>query len=877
MLAEALEALAAAGGTAVVQAAGTEAWAAVRERVVRLFSRSGSRNVDAVSAELDRLAAGQEGAAGSLESAATTWRSHFEGLLQQLDGPDRESAVRLLRELVGLSGAATAVTALGNNSLALGGDARIVAERGGLAAATVGTAFTIGRTGVAAGRVDQLNVYMQNDLRTGATTLSPPLARRHPHRPPRGREALLETLADLLTNASGGAAHILHGMGGSGKTTLALETAHHATTHGIRVWWIGSADKDALASGLLTVARQAGATDEEIRTLDRADVLWDALERYDQQWLLVVDGVDDPRLLDNTGRLSDGTGWIRPHRGSGLVLVTTRNGAPEAWGPGFRLHHVDGLASADPDGEPTEAPSPAAQVLIDYAGSDKGSLRTAEALAERLGGLPLALRLAGSYIADVSEQPWPDAAAALTFSAYQQALEEGRHGRFDPNRVIRGATMLNLDQLASRGMSQARPLIQLLSSFAEAPLPYVTVLRPDRVAAAAPLGVIDGAQLWRLLKALADLSLIELDGVSVALPMLRLHPLVRDAARTEEPPWARTTAGLLLNQAVDALRDQVEDPSSWPQWHALAPHVFRSHRLAVEAVDDDEAIVRAGTAALAVARYLDLRGLYSEAENRIQQVYLARRDLFGDHNPATLDARYNLARMARKQGRLEEAEAELRTVAQELRRLLGEDDAGGLLVRHAWAMVLRELGRLEEAELEHREVWRIRARIYGEDHPDTLNSRYSLARMARERGDLPHAEAEYRSVHRARQQVLGERHPDTLATRHSLAVVARRLGRWDEAEAGFQEVLAARIEILGAEHPYTLITRTELALLAWERGDLGSAECELTTVLEMRTRALGESHPQTAWTAANLQHVRQLRSGTPPTQVGPAPQQGPSY
>ncbi|MEV4559207.1 tetratricopeptide repeat protein [Kitasatospora sp. NPDC049285] len=877
MLAEALAALAAAGGTAVAQAAGTEAWAAVRERVVRVFSRSGSRDVDAVSAELDRLSAGEDGAAGRLESAATVWRSHFEALLRQLDGPDRESAVALLREVIGLSGAATAVTSLGNNSPAFGGHASFSAEPGGLAAATVGSAFTIGHAGVAAGRVDQLNVYFQNDVRTGAMTLSPPLARRNPNHPPRGREALLETLTDLLTDTSPSGAHVLHGMGGSGKTTLALEAAHHASTNGIQVWWIGPADQDALASGLLTVARQAGATEEEVRTRDRADLLWQVLERYDRRWLLVVDGMDDPRRLDNTGRLSDGTGWIRPHRGNGLVLITTRTGAAEAWGPGFRLHHVGSLASSDPGEHGVVAPSPAAQVLIDYAGSDKGALRDAEALATRLGGLPLALRLAGSYLADVSEQPWPDTTAALTFAAYLQAVEEGGPDRSDPNRVTRSATMLTLDQLASRGLPEARPLIRLLSAFANAPLPYVTVLHPDRIAAVAPLGVSDGAHLWRLLKALADLSLIEVDGASVTLPMLRLHPLVRDAARTEEAPWARPAAGLLLNGAVEALRHQVEDPASWPQLQALAPHVFDAHRLAIEAVDDDEGIVSAGAAALLVARYLDLRGLYSEAENRIQDVYLARRDVFGEHNLATLDARYSLARVARKQGRAEEAEAELRTVADELRRLLGEDDASGLAVRHTWAMVLRELGRLDEAEQEHHAVWQIRARLLGEHHPDTLVSRYSLARMARERGDLSHAEAEYRIVHRARCQVLGERHPDTLATRHSLAVVARRLGRWEEAEAGFREVLAARIEILGEGHPYTLITRTELALLAWEHRDLNSAELELATVLELRIRALGESHPQTAWTAANLQHLRELRrAGTPLSQVGPAPQQGPS-
>ncbi|MGW3692306.1 tetratricopeptide repeat protein, partial [Streptomyces sp. NPDC005149] len=105
MLAEALVALAAAGGTTVVQAADTDAWGTLRQRVARLLGR-GSLERERVELErLDRTVAALDAAAEGetervLVSQEATWRTRFETLLEDADDDEREQLTTVLGELV---------------------------------------------------------------------------------------------------------------------------------------------------------------------------------------------------------------------------------------------------------------------------------------------------------------------------------------------------------------------------------------------------------------------------------------------------------------------------------------------------------------------------------------------------------------------------------------------------------------------------------------------------------------------------------------------------------------------------------------------------------------------------------------------------------
>jgi hypothetical protein len=142
MLAEALTGLAAAGGTAVVQAAGKDAWAGFRSRVAKWFARGDAGREQVALERLDRAAAALEAAGpGEVERVRAgqeaSWQTAFEILLEGLDGEEQQRAADELRDLLaGLADGRAA--AVGEDAMAVAGDVNIHAETGGAAAWRMG-------------------------------------------------------------------------------------------------------------------------------------------------------------------------------------------------------------------------------------------------------------------------------------------------------------------------------------------------------------------------------------------------------------------------------------------------------------------------------------------------------------------------------------------------------------------------------------------------------------------------------------------------------------------------------------------------------------------------------------------------------------------
>ena len=142
VLAEALTALAAAGGTAVVQAAGKDAWVGFRGRVAKWFGRGDTEREQVALERLDRTAAALEAAGpGEVERVRAgqeaSWQTLFEILLEGLDGEEQQRAAADLRDLLAGFAGGRAV-AVGQGAVAVAGDVDIHAETGGAAAWQMG-------------------------------------------------------------------------------------------------------------------------------------------------------------------------------------------------------------------------------------------------------------------------------------------------------------------------------------------------------------------------------------------------------------------------------------------------------------------------------------------------------------------------------------------------------------------------------------------------------------------------------------------------------------------------------------------------------------------------------------------------------------------
>ncbi|WP_405191603.1 hypothetical protein OG473_38325 [Streptomyces anulatus] len=265
---------------------------------------------------------------------------------------------------------------------------------------------------------------------------------------------------------------------------------------------------------------------EEARTgrVSLVDAVWEHLATV-KRWLIIVDNVDTPtRIGPGSGPLAAGRGWLRPH-GGGVLLVTSRDTTRQTWGPDAGLLHLQPLAD-DAGGA----------VLLDAA-PNAGTAAEAESLAVRLGGLPLGLNAAGTYLSVPTSRH-------RTFSAYQHALEaefadllgaEHPGAATDPavaRRVVRHTWDLSLDQLHSDGYTLARTVLQLLALFEPAPVPRSLVtpgLVTDATGLPATAAGVDAA-----LAGLHQYGLIHTPGDGVPgdgvppVNQLQLHPLVRE-------------------------------------------------------------------------------------------------------------------------------------------------------------------------------------------------------------------------------------------------------------------------------------------------------------------------------------------------------------
>ena len=248
-------------------------------------------------------------------------------------------------------------------------------------------------------------------------------------------------------------------------------------------------------------------------------------------------------------------------------------------------------------------------------------------------------------------------------------------------------------------------------------------------------------------------------------------------------------------------------------------------------------------------------GRLTEATALYEQVLADSIRVLGEDHPNTLASRNNLAHAYHAGGRFTEAIALYEQVLADSIRVLGKDHPNTLTSRDNLAGACKSEGRLAEATALYEQVLPDRSRVLGEDHPDTLASRNNLAGAYREGGRLIEAIALFERVLADSIRILGKEHPDTLASRNNLAHAYHAAGRLTEATALYEQVLTDSIRVLGQDHPNSLTSRNNLAGAYREGGRLIEAIALFERVLADSIRILGKEHPDTLASRNNLAHA----------------------
>ncbi len=574
-----------------------------------------------------------------------------------------------------------------------------------------------------------------------------------------GRDGLLVAAREALLSGDRAVVRALHGMGGVGKTQLAIEYAHRFAGGYDLVWWINAEEPSLLATQLAALA-------EELDRPDAAAVLRELRQR--DRWLLVFDNATGP------GDIVD----LLPG-GAGHVLITSR---AQDWAEVAVPVEVDVLAR-------TESVALLHDRVPDLQAVD------AVRVAAAVGDLPLALAQAAGYITSTgtSAAAYLDLLAARTAEVMDLGLPIAYP------RSLTAVTQLAYDHLAADDPAAAQ-VVTVCAFLAPEPVPLdwfppAAAVLPEPLAERAADPVTWGQVTARIRR--HALARVDRQG-------LLMHRLTQAIVRGHLAPDVAATTKSLATAVLAASHPGDEElPATWPDWARLLPHLL--------AVDPDASTPALGTLTSDAVWYLIRRGDARSGHELASRLYQQGLDRDGPDDPATLSAANTLAVVFRDLGEYGNARELNEDTLARSRRVLGEDHPDTLGSANNLANNLRGLGEYGAArELDEDTLARSR-RVLGEDHPDTLTSASNLAVSLRGLGEYQAARELDEDTLTRRRRVLGEDHPDTLGSANNLANSLRGLGEYGAARELDEDTLARRRRLLGDDHPDTQQSARNLA------------------------------------------------------------------
>ncbi|MFI8928185.1 tetratricopeptide repeat protein [Streptomyces sp. NPDC053474] len=652
----------------------------------------------------------------------------------------------------------------------------------------------------------------------------------------RDRVGEMDRLHAAVEPGVGNRVYVLHGLGGCGKTAVAYALFQHATHQANRIGlWVNASDPASLRAGMLAVAADRGATDGELMGArsglrPAADLVWHYLDRSDQPWLLVLDNADTPAIL------RDG-GWLRTSP-TGTTVVTTRHAAAHWW-PGAELLQFGVLPRED-----------AALVLRDFA-PHAGSFEDAAEVADRLGRLPLALTLAGGFLAHQVIAPWSlaDYGRRLDGSTGLdpiELLEQGATAIGGDSRYLPSRTwQLSLDTLAAGGLPEAGHLLRLLACWSSDPLPLSVMLGAE-IGEELPASHVESA-----LRGLLDHSLTEL--VPGQVRCLRTHGVLLDSVARATPADQREQLCFTAAHLCLALLPEVPDRGAQdPRVNLLAPHVIALLQRAASWGASHSVVEAVAECALRLVIAIHRAGDYASALSLGSDAVELVGSQLSEDNIWLIRLHQRVGHALFRLGRFRESETLLRRILEQCERVLGIEAPDTLAACRRLAKPLFNLDQASDGISLFRRAADGYFRALGPWHPLTLIARTDLLGESTRPRDV---DAESNLVRECRRKI-GEDHTITLAAELNYAFTLNRIGRPVEALPYIRSTFVKFTQRFGSNYPITLNARYTLGMILHALGHNTEAIEHLKEVAEARTVTLGPNHP---WTLETKELLKQYR------------------
>jgi tetratricopeptide (TPR) repeat protein len=445
----------------------------------------------------------------------------------------------------------------------------------------------------------------------------------------------------------------------------------------------------------------------------------------------------------------------------------------------------------------------------------------ADRLAVRLDNLPLAVEVAAAWLAETGT-PIDDFLEQLDAGS-TEVLSISRPAGY--SRTLEATWQISLDRLAERTRAGVR-LLELCAFMA--PSVSVELIYPQQMLEA--LAPCDPSlrQPGMVARMIQEVSRLALAKVDLRNGEIQIHRLMQDFLRNRLTAAEREERRHLVHRVLAAStppRGGVDDPTNWPQYGRIWPHLEPSR--AAECAEDP---VR--TLLIDWVRFLWLRSQYGQAVElgtRLERQWSATADPAdgpaAPRDPERLPLRqllylrYHIACVYRSEGEFTKARELDEAVLECQRDVLGEEDLHTLMTAATLAADLRGLGRYGEAlDMDRRTHERLKG-LFSEDHERTLAAAANLAVSLRLDGDGTKARELDTDTLERRRLVLGPKHPNTLKTLLALARDYLELGEYRQSISILESTYRDYLDVLGPDSPDTLRTATALAVCLRHQGE----------------------------------------------------------
>jgi tetratricopeptide (TPR) repeat protein len=670
----------------------------------------------------------------------------------------------------------------------------------------------------------------------------------------------------------------ISGLGGIGKSQLALEYAYRYHQDYQMILWARAESTEALVSSYIALAQLLRLPEREAKEQDIAVQAVKTWLQTHRGWLLILDNADELTLLPDFLPLALG----------GHLLLTTRAAATG------RLAHRLEIETLEPVHGALfllrRAALLAPDATLEQASQEEREL--ALQISQELGGLPLALDQAGAYLEETG----------MGLVSYWQIYQQHRANLLQERRGLvddHPAPVASTWSLSFQRVEEKNPAAAELMCMC-------AYLAPDAIAeeilttGASFLGPVlapvaaDAFLLSQAIEALRAYSLVRRDPRGRTLSAHRLVQAVLQDAMEETERRLWTERAML---AVNAAFPKVEY-STWQQCERLLPHaLLAAHYVETDQIRSQEAgrlLYKTATYLQDHARYPDAeslhrralrileqqlgpehsdvarslnnlartchdQGKYADAEPLYQRALRIWEQQLGPERSNAAHSLNNLANLYRAQGKYADAEPLYQRALRTWEQQLGPEHPNVAYPLHNLANLYHQQGKYADAEPLCQRALRIREQQLGPEHSDVAHSLNNLATLYIEQGKYADAEPLLRRALRIWEQQLGPEHPNVAYPLHNLADLYREQGKYADAEPLYQQALRIWEQQLGPEHFLVAYSINGLANTYHQQGKYADAEPLYQQALHIREQARGPQHPETAETMHDLARLRETQ------------------